>query len=97
MENIPQAIIMSVTDAHDRGISDSDLVRVFNDRGETIVPAKVTERIVPGVAVFPSGAWHDPDESGVDRAGCANVLTRDELSPAGVFAYNAALIQIEKV
>jgi anaerobic dimethyl sulfoxide reductase subunit A len=97
MENIPQAITMSVTDANDRGISDSDLVRVFNDRGETMVSAKVTERIMPGVAVLPAGAWHDPDESGIDKAGCANVLTRDEPSPAGAFAYNTALIQIEKI
>ncbi|MCJ7594455.1 MAG: molybdopterin-dependent oxidoreductase, partial [Desulfobacterales bacterium] len=96
-EHIPQAITMSVSDAHDRGIGDSDLVRVFNDRGETIVPAKVTERIMPRVAVLPAGAWHDPDESGVDRGGCANVLTRDEPSPAGAFAYNTALVQIEKV
>ena len=96
-EHIPQAITMSVSDAHDRGIGDSDLVRVFNDRGETIVPAKVTERIMPGVAVLPAGAWHDPDESGIDRGGCANVLTNDEPSPAGAFAYNTALVQIEKV
>ena len=96
-EHIPQAITMSVTDAHDRGISDSDLVRVFNDRGETIVPGRVTERIMPGVAVLPAGAWYDPDEIGIDRAGCANVLTKDEPSPAGAFAYNTALVQIEKV
>jgi anaerobic dimethyl sulfoxide reductase subunit A len=88
---------MNASDARNRGISDSDVVRVFNDRGETIVPAHVTERIMPGVAILPPGAWYDPDEHGVDRGGCANVLTKDEPSPAGAFAYNTALVQIEKV
>jgi anaerobic dimethyl sulfoxide reductase subunit A len=96
-ELIPQAVIMNASDARNRGISDSDVVRVFNDRGETIVPAYVTERIMPGAAVLPAGAWYDPDDHGVDRAGCANVLTKDEPSPAGAFAYNTALVQIEKL
>jgi len=96
-ELFPQAVILSATDASARGISNGDMVRVFNDRGETITPAKVTKRIMPGVALLPEGAWYDPDEKSVDRAGCANVLTRDEPSPSGSFAYNTALVQIEKV
>jgi len=96
-ELCPQAIIISVTDASARGISNGDMVRVFNDRGETIVPAQVTKRIMPGVAILPEGAWYNPDKRGVDRAGCANVLTRDEPSPGGSFAYNTVLVQIEKV
>ena len=96
-ELFPQAVIMSVTDAGARGISSGDMVRVFNDRGETITPAQVTKRIMPGVALLPEGAWYDPDEKGVDRAGCPNVLTRDEPSPAGSFGYNTVLVQIEKV
>jgi len=96
-ELFPQAVIMSVTDASARGISNGDMVRVFNDRGETITPAQVTKRIMSGVALLPEGAWYDPDEKGVDRAGSANVLTRDEPSPGGSFAYNTILVQIEKV
>ena len=96
-ELFPQAVIMSVTDASARGISNGDMVRVFNDRGETITPAQVTKRIMPGVALLPEGAWYDPDGKGVDRAGSANVLTRDEPSPGGSFAYNTILVQIEKV
>ena len=96
-ELIPQAISISDKDAEARGIKDGEMVRVFNDRGETRIPVKVTKRIAPGVAILPAGAWYDPDENGIDMGGSANVLTRSEVSPAGSFAYNALLVQIEKV
>jgi anaerobic dimethyl sulfoxide reductase subunit A len=79
-----------------RGIRDGDLVRIFNDRGVMILPAKVTGRIMHGVVDIPQGAWYDPDENGVDRAGCANILTRDVISPGGAFASNTALVQVKK-
>ncbi|MFC1815465.1 molybdopterin-dependent oxidoreductase, partial [Thermodesulfobacteriota bacterium] len=93
-ERIPQGIIMNAGDAQNRSIHAGDQVRVFNDRGEMMIPAKITERVMPGVAVLPAGAWYAPDEKGIDRGGSANVLTRDEPSPAGAFAYNTALVQI---
>jgi len=96
-ELFPQAVIVNDIDASTRGISNGDMVRVFNDRGETMTPARVTKRIMPGVALLPEGAWYEPDEKGVDKAGSANVLTRDEPSPGGSFAYNTGLVQIEKV
>jgi anaerobic dimethyl sulfoxide reductase subunit A len=96
-ECLPHAIMMNTADACDKKIEDGEMVRVFNDRGETLVPVKVTQRLMPGVAILPEGAWYDPDEKGVDRGGCANVLTKDEISPSGCFAYNTALVQIEKV
>jgi anaerobic dimethyl sulfoxide reductase subunit A len=95
-ELIPQAISIHANDARSRGVQDGDLVRIFNDRGQMIIPARVTERVMPGVAILPAGAWYTPDEKGVDRGGCANVLTRDEPSPGGAFPYNTALVQIEK-
>jgi anaerobic dimethyl sulfoxide reductase subunit A len=96
-ECVPQNIILNVEDAQERKINDGDRVRVFNDRGETIVPARVTERTLPGVAILPAGAWYDPDEKGIDRGGSANVLTNDEPSPGGAFPFNTTLVQIEKI
>ena len=95
-ELIPQRILINGGDARARGIKDGDPVRVYNKRGEMIIPAQVTERLMPGVAILPAGAWYAPDEQGIDRAGCANVLTRDKPSPGGAFPYNTALIQIAK-
>jgi anaerobic dimethyl sulfoxide reductase subunit A len=97
MELYPQAVSINTIDADAMGINDGDMVRVFNDRGEVIIPAKVTGRIMPGVIDIPSGAWYDPDENGIDRGGCANILTKDVVSPGGAFPSNTTLVQINKV
>ena len=62
-----------------------------------VILARVTQRIMPGVVDIPEGAWYTPDEHGIDRGGCPNVLSRDKASPAGAFAYNTCLVQIQKV
>ena len=92
-----QEIQISPADALPRCIGDGDMVRVFNDRGVTILPARVTRRIMKGVVTIPEGAWYDPDENGVDRGGGPNVLTKDEASPGGGFITNTCLVQVEKV
>lgn len=92
----PQTVWMNTADAHARHIKDGDEVRIFNDRGEMIIPAKVTERIMPGVVDIPEGAWYQPDENGVDRGGCCNILERDKISPGEALASNTCLVQIEK-
>ena len=91
-----QAVWISSADAQARGIKNGDMVRVFNHRGEMVIPARVTERLMPGVVDIPQGAWYKPDEKGVDRGGCCNVLTRDEHSPGGAYCSNTALVQVEK-
>jgi anaerobic dimethyl sulfoxide reductase subunit A len=91
-----QAVSISSIDAGPRGIKDGDMVRVFNDRGEVLIPAEVTERIRPGVVAIPQGAWFTLDENGVDIGGCVNTLTKNVGSPGGAFACNTALVQVEK-
>ena len=92
----PQAVLINPADAQARNINDGDTVRVFNDRGEMVIPVRVTERIMPGVVDVPHGAWYDPDKEGVDRGGCANVLTKDAYSPGGAITYNTCLVQVQK-
>jgi DmsA/YnfE family anaerobic dimethyl sulfoxide reductase A subunit len=82
-------------DAAARGIADGQPARVFNDRGATILPAKVTDRIAPGVVSIREGAWFTPDGDGVDRRGCANVLTDDRSAPSGATTYNTCLVEVE--
>ena len=69
-------------DAARRGIRDGDVVRVFNERGATLVGAVLNEDIRPGVIQISTGAWYDPQEPGVigslDKHGNPNVLTLDK-------------------
>ena len=64
--------------------------------GTTVLPAYVTERCMPGVVVIHEGAWLDMDKDGTDRGGNPDLLTKDDPSPAGAFAYNTILCNIRK-
>ncbi|MCJ7774316.1 MAG: molybdopterin-dependent oxidoreductase, partial [Desulfobacterales bacterium] len=91
----PHAVWIHSADASVREIAEGDLVDVFNDNGRIRIPAKVTERIMPGVVNVSQGTWYDPDKDGVDWGGCANVLTNDTRSPGGAVAMNSTLVQVE--
>ena len=81
-------------DAAARGIADGQVVRVFNGRGATVLPARVTDRIARGVVGMKEGVWFTPDGQGTDTRGCSNVLTEDSSSPAGASTYNTCLVEI---
>ena len=75
-EVAPQEVWINTLDAKARGIKLGDRVKLWNDRGVSYAPAKVTPRIMPGVVSLPEGAWHAPNSRGEDEGGCVNVLTR---------------------
>ncbi len=62
-------------DAAGAGITDGDEVVLGNEAGSTLIRARVTGDIMPGVASLPEGAWYDPGVDGTDRGGSANMLT----------------------
>ncbi len=68
-------------DAEKRGISDNDIVRVFNDRGACLAGARITIDVRVGVVELSTGAWYDPLEPGIPGTLCVhgnpNVLTPD--------------------
>jgi len=86
------------TDAERRGISDGELVRVFNDRGQVKVKARLSQGIKPGVVNILEGWW---PEQYVE--GHCNELAHDRINPAQqhIFQPNAAffdiLVEVEKV
>jgi len=92
----PHEVWINPIDAEPRNIKHHEQVRVYNDRGAISLLANVTNRIIPGTVGIYEGTWYDPDPSGLDRGGCANVLTREEYSPGGVFCSNTALVQVDK-
>jgi anaerobic dimethyl sulfoxide reductase subunit A len=91
----PHSVWINSLDAKRRSINNGDMVDVFNDRGRIRIPAKVTERIIPGAVCVYQGAWFNPNEDGIDISGCANVLVNDNYSPGGAFPSNSALVEIE--
>jgi anaerobic dimethyl sulfoxide reductase subunit A len=95
-ETYEQEVTLNASDARRLGIRTGNTVEIWNDRGKVVVPVYVTERCMPGVAVLFEGAWLDLDENGIDRAGNPDMLTLDEPSPAGAFAYNTVLVNISK-
>ncbi len=68
-------------DAANRGISDGDVVRLFNDRGACLAAAQISDDVRRDVVELPTGAWFDPQdpnaEASLDVHGNPNVLTRD--------------------
>jgi len=93
---------LNTKDAEARGIQNEDLVRVFNDRGEVICAAQITERVPPGTThSYESSANYDPlgdPGSSADRGGCINILTpsRPMIKKSHSFAANSCLVQVEK-
>ena len=72
-----EPIRMHPADATARDLENGQVVRVFNDRGACLAGLVVTEAVRPGVVQLSTGAWFDPDETGMCRHGNPNVLTRD--------------------
>jgi len=96
-EAFPQRIFINPIDAANRGISDGDLVHVWNERGALVIRARLTKRILPGVVDIPQGAWWDPDTKGIDRGGNINVLTSHRWTPlAFASTQHTIMVEVEK-
>ncbi len=65
-------------DAASRGLKDGDIVRLFNARGACLGGVVIDDAMRPGVVQMSTGAWYDPDETGLCKHGNPNVLTRDK-------------------
>jgi DmsA/YnfE family anaerobic dimethyl sulfoxide reductase A subunit len=96
-EAFPQRIFINPLDAASRGIDNGDLVHVWNERGELVIHARLTSRILPGVVDIPQGAWWDPDPDGLDYGGCINVLTSHRWSPLAFGStQHTIMVEVEK-
>ena len=88
-------------DAAARDIADGDIVRVFNDRGQCLAGAVLTDALRPGVVELATGAWYDPvdasEPGSLDKHGNPNVLTLDKPTSrlAQCCAAQTALVEVE--
>ncbi len=80
--NEREPVWINPKDAKARGIQTGDVVRVFNDRGQTLAGALVSTRVREGVIKLHEGAWYDPVQAGragsLDKHGNVNMLTTDK-------------------
>lgn len=88
-------------EAEKRGIEHGDLVRVFNDRGQLIAGAHISDNFPVGVVRIQEGAWYGPtgpEIGALDTYGDPNTVTLDigssELAQA--VSANTCLVQVEK-
>jgi len=72
---------MHPADAAARGIEDGDVVRVFNNRGQILAGAVITDAVRQGVLEVNEGGWYDPVDAADAGTLCAygdvNALTGD--------------------
>jgi molybdopterin guanine dinucleotide-containing S/N-oxide reductase-like protein len=77
-----EEVWINPADAEARGIRNGDVVRLFNDRGQALAGAVVTDYTRPGVLKLSEGGWYDPMEPGVigtlDKHGNINTLAMDK-------------------
>ncbi|EGQ7353060.1 molybdopterin-dependent oxidoreductase, partial [Escherichia coli] len=92
-----QKLWLNPQDAKQRGIVEGDSVKIYNDRGVSIIPVEITPRIIPGVVAMQAGAWWQPDAQGIDRGGCANVLSSTRITAlAKGNSHQTMLVEVEK-
>jgi anaerobic selenocysteine-containing dehydrogenase len=87
-------VVVNEQDAAERGISDGQLVRVFNDRGAFTVVAQVSDAARRGVLVAPMGWWSSdyPDGRG-SQVTTSQLLTDVAQAPT----FNDNRVQLEGV
>ena len=68
---------MSPQDAGKRGLSEGELVKVWNSRGACLASLEIRKTIIKGVVSLATGAWFSPNADGLDVSGNPNVLTAD--------------------
>ena len=76
-----QPLELNPDDAKSRGITQGDIVRVFNGRGSCLCGVNITADVMPGVVIISTGSWYDPAEPNDPKSMCKhgnpNVLSPD--------------------
>ncbi|WP_434510384.1 molybdopterin-containing oxidoreductase family protein [Desulfitobacterium sp. AusDCA] len=98
------SVWMNPADAKTRNIESDELVFVYNEYGEIVLPVYITSKIMPGTAAIYHGGWYQPNgvktetmPYGIDRRGACNLLIGDTHLPHALGALlTAGLVEIKK-
>jgi biotin/methionine sulfoxide reductase len=76
-----EQVLVHPDDAARLSIADGQAVRLWNERGQCLATAAVSDDVRVGVVMLPTGAWYRPEsdaDDALDMAGNPNVLTLDK-------------------
>jgi anaerobic selenocysteine-containing dehydrogenase len=86
-------ILINPSDALERGVKDGDRVRVFNEKGSLILPAKVSENVPEGV----TWTFRSPWVSLSDDKKNVNILTNDDFQGLNHGStFNSTFVDLEQ-
>lgn len=93
-EAFDHPLYMNTLDADRLGMETGETVLITSKWGQCLRPLLVTETIMPGVLAMGQGAWVEIDEeTGIDKAGCMNVLCGPNVTTTGYQAWNTWHLQ----
>jgi anaerobic selenocysteine-containing dehydrogenase len=78
-------LLMHPADAAARGLADGAEVRVWNERGEVMLPLAVTDAVPPGVVASAKGAWLSTSRTGQTISALVSADMRADLSEGACF------------
>ncbi len=96
-EAFDHPLYMNPVDAEALGMETGETVLISSQWGKCLRPLLVIDTIMPGVLAMGQGAWVEIDEeTGIDKAGCANVLCGPNVTGTGYQSWNSCIVKVEK-
>jgi anaerobic selenocysteine-containing dehydrogenase len=89
--NPEPCVRMSPEDASGRNLTDGQKIRVFNHNGELLSRVSISNRVLPGLAVFPNGIWFK------EGGGVNHLISEKETDIGFGAAFHDNRIEIEGV
>jgi anaerobic selenocysteine-containing dehydrogenase len=88
----PPKLLMHPRDAASRGLTHGVNVKVWNGRGEVILPLDVTDDVAPGVVASEKGAWLSTSHTGQTISALVSADMRADLAEGACF--NDTLVEV---
>lgn len=96
-EAFPHMLLINPRDAAERGIKDGETALITSRHGKVLRNVRLYDLVRPGVVILGEGSWVELDDAtGIDKAGCANVLTGAYTTGQGHLGFNSTNVQVEK-
>jgi anaerobic selenocysteine-containing dehydrogenase len=88
----PPRLLMHPRDAAARGLAHGGDVKIWNGRGEVILPLDVTDDVAPGVVASEKGAWLSTSRTGQTISALVSADMRADLAEGACF--NDTLVEV---